>query len=39
MAYQFKREPLTQDKANYLANACETYEEKLYIWTPLDTGE
>jgi len=38
MPYQYKREPLTQDEANRLANACETHEEKLVVWTLLDTG-
>src|SRR6266852_6658432 len=38
MPYQFKREPLTQDEANRLANACETHEQKLVVWTLLDTG-
>ena len=38
MAYQYKREPLTQDEANRLANACKTVEEKLVVWTLLDTG-
>jgi integrase len=38
MRYQYKREPLTQDEANRLANACQTHEEKLVIWTLLDTG-
>ena len=38
MAYQYKREPLTQDEANSMANACETAQEKLVIWTLLDTG-
>lgn len=38
MPYQFKREPLTQDEANRLANACETHEEKLVVWTLMDTG-
>jgi len=38
MAYQFKREPLFPDEANQLANACESHEEKLLIWTLLDTG-
>jgi integrase/recombinase XerD len=38
MPYQFKREPLTQDEANRIANACQTHEEKLIIWTLLDTG-
>lgn len=38
MRYQYKREPLTQDEANRLANACSSHEEKLVIWTLLDTG-
>jgi integrase/recombinase XerD len=35
MAHEFKREPLTQDEATRLANACQTHEEKLVIWTLL----
>ncbi len=38
MPYQYKREPLTQDEATRLANACTEYEERLVIWTLLDTG-
>lgn len=38
MPYQFRREPLTQDEATRLANACETHEQKLVVWTLLDTG-
>ena len=38
MPYQYKREPLTPDEANRLANSCETHEEKLVVWTLLDTG-
>src|ERR1700694_5126974 len=38
MPYQFKREPLTQEEATRLANACTTAEEKLAVWTLLDTG-
>ena len=38
MPYQYKREPLTQDEANRLANACEAGEKKLIVWTLLDTG-
>lgn len=38
MPYQFRREPLTQDEANRLANACKEHEEKLVVWTLLDTG-
>ncbi len=38
MAYQYKREPLTADEANRLSNACDTPEEKIVVWTLLDTG-
>ena len=38
MPYQYRREPLTPDEANRLANACQTHEEKLVVWTLLDTG-
>jgi len=38
MPYQFKREPLTQEEATRLANACITAEERLAVWTLLDTG-
>ncbi len=38
MSYQYKREPLTPDEANRLANACKTHNEKLIVWTLLDTG-
>jgi len=38
MPYQFKREPLTQEEATRLANACTSAEEKLAVWTLLDTG-
>jgi integrase/recombinase XerD len=38
MPYQFKREPLTQDEANRLAQACSTHLEKLVALTLLDTG-
>ena len=36
--YQYKREPLIQDEANRLANACESHEERLVVWVLLDTG-
>ncbi len=36
--YQYKREPLTQEEANRIANACEIHKEKLVVWTLLDTG-
>jgi hypothetical protein len=38
MPYQYKREPLTQDEATRLANSAETHQEKLIVWTLLDTG-
>jgi len=38
MPYQFKREPLTQDEASRLAQACSTHQEKLVVLTLLDTG-
>src|SRR5215471_6153336 len=38
MAYQYVREPLTAEEADRLANACQTPEEKLVVWTLLDTG-
>ena len=38
MRRQYKREPLSQEEANRLANVCETHQEKLITWTLLDTG-
>ena len=38
VAYSFKREPLTQAEATDLANACLPGDERLVIWTLLDTG-
>jgi integrase/recombinase XerD len=38
MAYQFKKEPLRAEEADRLANACRTPDERLVIWTLLDTG-
>ena len=38
MTYQYKREPLSDADVNKLSNACETFKEKLIIWTLLDTG-
>ena len=38
MAYQYVREPLRAEEADRLANACQTIEEKLLVWTLLDTG-
>ncbi len=38
MSYQYKREPLTQEETKRLSDACQTHEEKLVVWTLLDTG-
>ena len=38
MPYQYVREPLTTEEADLLANACQETNEKLLIWTLLDTG-
>jgi integrase/recombinase XerD len=35
---QFRRQPLTSEEASRLANAAETPDEKLVIFTLLDTG-
>lgn len=38
MPYQYVREPLRAEEADRLSNACHTPEEKLLVWTLLDTG-
>ena len=38
MTYQYRREPLTAEEEDKLVNACETHQEKLVVWTLLDTG-
>lgn len=38
MAYQYVRQPLQAEEADALSQACKTTEEKLIIWTLLDTG-
>jgi integrase/recombinase XerD len=38
MAYQYVREPLRSEEADRLSHACENIQEKLIIWTLLDTG-
>lgn len=38
MAYQFRREPLDGQAVDRLVNACESFDEKLVVWTLLDTG-
>lgn len=38
MAYQYKKEPLSNDEADKLINACNDFREKFIIWTLLDTG-
>jgi integrase/recombinase XerD len=35
---QYKREPLSDDEVNRLTNACESFQEKLIVFTLLDTG-
>lgn len=36
--YQYKREPLSNEESDHLSNAAETFQEKLVIFTLLDTG-
>ena len=36
--YQYKREPLSNEETDRLANAADTFTEKLVIFTLLDTG-
>lgn len=38
MPYQFVREPLLREEAEKLNQACDSYNEKLIVWTLLDTG-
>jgi len=38
MPYPYVREPLTQEDADNLSNACETIQEKLIVWPLLDCG-
>jgi len=38
MPYQYVRDPLKTEEADRIANACENTNEKLIIWTLLDTG-
>ncbi len=38
MAYQYKRESLSRDEVSRLEQACETAQERMLIWTLLDTG-
>jgi len=38
MPYIYKREPLTQEEAERLEQACQTFQEKLMVWSLLDTG-
>ncbi len=38
MVYQFVREPLSSEETDRLINACQSFREKLVIWTLLDTG-
>lgn len=38
MAYQYVREPLRAEEVDRLCQSCETLQEKLILWTLLDTG-
>ena len=38
MPYQPRREPLTSDEVGHLVNAAESFDEKLVVFTLLDTG-
>ncbi len=38
MVYNYIREPLQVEEADRLCQSCETMQEKLIIWTLLDTG-
>ena len=38
MSYQYVREPSRAEDADKLSNTYNTAEEKLIIWTLLDTG-
>ena len=38
MPYKFVREPLTEEEADSLSAACRTTQEKLVVWTLLDTA-
>lgn len=38
MAYQYRREPITPQEADALVKACKSGEEKLVVWTLIETG-
>ena len=38
MVDRYVREPLQAEEADRLCQACESLEEKLIVWTLLDTG-
>lgn len=38
MPYQYKREPLSNEEADKLSSAAESFQEKLVTFTLLDTG-
>ncbi len=38
MSYQFKRSPLSPEDADKMYAACENIQEKLIVWTLLETG-
>jgi integrase/recombinase XerD len=37
-AYQFVREPVRPEEGDRLCHACQSTDEKLIVWTLLDTG-
>lgn len=38
MNYQYKRESLSREEVSRLEQACETPQERMLVWTLLDTG-
>ena len=38
MSYRYKREPPIQEEATRLAQARKSHDERLVVWTLLDTG-
>lgn len=38
MSYQYKRESLSRDEVSRLEQACDTPQERMLVWTLLDTG-
>jgi len=38
MSYQYKRESLSRDEVSRLEQSCESGQERMLVWTLLDTG-